>query len=268
MVIGGITDFIIDMVVKKAIPKLIAMFIPGAGFISAILSIYDTIMVFVNKISKIIQVVTGFIDSLVAIAGGALGAAATRVETTLAGLLSLAINFLAGFAGMGKVADKLMVVFNKVRAPIDKAQDWLVGWIVKTAKTVLAKLFGKKDDRTDAQKKADFDKAMAEAETAVAKPDASEDDIKKQLPAIQKKYGLSSLALVVDSEDAKSETVHVVGSMSPPKNGAKHKLQKASSIKGEPPKWTTTSLSSPHRLPHGWRIDDRGLAWSRPRGRE
>ena len=48
--IGGITDFVVDMVVKKAIPKLIAMFIPGAGFISAILSIYDTIMVFVNKI--------------------------------------------------------------------------------------------------------------------------------------------------------------------------------------------------------------------------
>ena len=31
MVIGGITDFVVDMVVKKAIPKLIAMFIPGAG---------------------------------------------------------------------------------------------------------------------------------------------------------------------------------------------------------------------------------------------
>lgn len=134
MVIGGITDFVIDMVVKKAIPKMIAMFIPGAGFISAILSIYDTIMVFVNKISKIIQVVTGFIDSLVAIAGGAIGAAATRVENALAGVLSLAINFLAGFAGLGKVADKVMAVIEKVRAPIDKALDWLVNWIVTAAK--------------------------------------------------------------------------------------------------------------------------------------
>ena len=62
------------MVVKKAVPKLIAMFIPGAGFISAILSIYDTIMVFVQKISKIIQVVIGFIDSIVAIAAGKIAA--------------------------------------------------------------------------------------------------------------------------------------------------------------------------------------------------
>src|SRR6185369_6682099 len=95
MVIGGITDFVVDLVVKKAIPKFIAMFIPGAGFISAILSIYDTVMVFVNKIKQIVAVVTGFIDSIVAIAGGAIGAAAQRVETALAGVLSLAINFLA-----------------------------------------------------------------------------------------------------------------------------------------------------------------------------
>ena len=108
MVIGGITDFVVDMVVKKAIPKLIAMFIPGAGFISAILSIYDTVMVFVNKLSQIAQVVMGFIDSIVAIASGAVAAAAGRVEKILAGLLSLAISFLAGFAGLGKVADKVM----------------------------------------------------------------------------------------------------------------------------------------------------------------
>jgi hypothetical protein len=139
MVIGGITDFVVDMVVKKAIPKLVAMFIPGAGFISAILSIYDTVMVFVNKIKQIVAVVTGFIDSIVAIAGGAIGAAAQRVETALAGVLSLAINFLAGFAGLGKVADKVMGVINKIRAPIDKALDWLVGWIVKAAKGLVAK---------------------------------------------------------------------------------------------------------------------------------
>jgi hypothetical protein len=138
MVIGGITDFVVDMVVKKAIPKLIAMFIPGAGFISAILSIYDTVMVFVNKIKQIVAVVTGFIDSIVAIAGGAIGAAATRVETALAGVLSLAINFLAGFASLGKVADKVMGVINKIRAPIDKALDWLVNWIVNAAKKLFA----------------------------------------------------------------------------------------------------------------------------------
>lgn len=140
MVITGITDFVVDMVVKKAVPKLIAMFIPGAGFISAILSIYDTVMVFVNKIKTIIQVVTGFIDSIVAIASGAIGAAAGKVEGILARLLSLAINFLAGFAGLGKVADKVMGIIQKVRAPIDKALDWLIGWIVTAGKRLFTGL--------------------------------------------------------------------------------------------------------------------------------
>ena len=144
-VVGGIVDFVVDMVVKKAVPKLVAMFIPGAGFISAIMSIYETVMVFVEKIAKIVQVVKGFIDSIVAIAGGAIGAAASKVEGILAGLLSLAINFLAGFIGLGKVADKVMGVIGKVRATIDKALDALINWIVKMAKKLFAKVFGKKD---------------------------------------------------------------------------------------------------------------------------
>ena len=164
--IGGITDFVVDTVVKKAIPKLIAMFIPGAGFISAILSIYDTIMVFVNKISKIIQVVTGFIDSIVAIAGGAIGAAADARGDTLAGTAVARHQLPCRLRGLGKVADKVMGVINKVRAPIDKAMDWLINWIVTMAKKLFAKVFGKKekpDERTDAQKAADVDKAIAEA---------------------------------------------------------------------------------------------------------
>lgn len=133
-VIQGIIDLVVDAVVTKAIPKLLAMFIPGAGFISAIISIYDTVMVFVQKISKIIQVVTAFINSIVAIAQGNIGAAASKVESILAGLLSLAINFLAGFAGLGKVASKIMGVVAKIRAPIDKALDALIAWIVGMAK--------------------------------------------------------------------------------------------------------------------------------------
>jgi DNA uptake protein ComE-like DNA-binding protein len=138
-VVSGIVGFVTDTVIKKAVPKLIAMFIPGAGFISAIISIYDTIMVFVEKISKIIQVVKGFIDSIVAIAGGAIGAAAGKVESILAGLLSLAISFLAGFVGLGKVADKIMEVINKVRDKVDKALDAAIAWIVDKAKKLFAK---------------------------------------------------------------------------------------------------------------------------------
>jgi hypothetical protein len=137
MVIGGITDFILGMVVKKAIPKLISMFIPGAGFVSAILSIYDTIMVIVDKIKQIVALVKGFVDSIVAIAGGNIGAAADRVEKSLAGGMSLSISFFAGFVGLGRVSDAVKGVFAKMRAPFDKAMDWLAGWIGKAGQAFL-----------------------------------------------------------------------------------------------------------------------------------
>jgi hypothetical protein len=135
MVMNAIMDFVVETVVKKAIAKVVSLLVPGGAFIQAIISIYDTIMVFVDKLKKIIQVVMAFLDSMMAIASGAIGGAAAKIESTLAGLLVLAINFLAGFLGLGKIADKVMNIINtKVRQPIDKALDKVIDWIVTMAK--------------------------------------------------------------------------------------------------------------------------------------
>jgi hypothetical protein len=114
-------------------------------------------MVFVEKISKIIQVVKAFIDSIVAIAGGNITAAANRVESILSKLLSLAISFLAGFLGLGKITDKIKEIIEKIRVKVDGAIDAVIKWIVDKAKSLFAKLFGKdkdKDDKRDFRVKA------------------------------------------------------------------------------------------------------------------
>jgi hypothetical protein len=154
MVLDGIIGFVTDTIIGKAIPKLIAMFIPGAGFISAILSIYDTVMVFVEKLSKIAAAVAAFVDSIIAIAAGQVDAAANKVERTLAGLLSLAISFLAGFIGLGNVAEKVMTVVRKVWDTIDKALDTAIGFVLGKAKAFLAKLFAKGDAKVASPGKA------------------------------------------------------------------------------------------------------------------
>ena len=206
-IVAGITSFVVEAVVTKAIPKLIAMFIPGAGFISAIISIYDTVMVFVNKISKIIQVVTAFINSIVAIAQGNIGAAASKVESILGGLLSLAISFLAGFAGLGKVADKVMGVVNKVRATVDKALDTAINFIIGKAKALFSKLFGKKDKDKDDDKSAKV-KAAAIADIKAAShkltSPAELDNIIGSVYSKHAKDGLKSIRLVPAGEGGAS----------------------------------------------------------------
>jgi hypothetical protein len=226
-VIGGITDLIVNLIVTKAIPKIIAMFIPGAGFIGLIMSIYDTVMTFVNRLKQIIAAVTAFIDSIVAIAAGNIGAAVSKVESVLAKLLSLAIAFLFGFAGLGKVADKVMGVIKKIRAPIDKALDALIAWVVNMAKKLFAKVFGRPDDkRTDAEKQADLNKAIAEAEALQSQPEATDPEVRNGLKAIKSKYKMTALDLVVDTSDktAGTETVHVAGEINPKKSGKGSKI--------------------------------------------
>jgi hypothetical protein len=215
-IVGGIIDFVTTSIVKKAVPKLIAMFIPGAGFISALISIYDTVMVFVQKIAKIMQVVKAFIDSIVTIAAGNIGGAAKRVESILGGLLSLAISFLAGFLGLGKVTDKIMAVVQKVRATVDNALDAAVGWIVGKAKKLFAKLFSKEkpDERTDEQKTKDKKAALAEAKALVNPKEFKEGEVRQKLGPIKSKYKLKSLDLVVDSKTETKETIHFAASAS------------------------------------------------------
>jgi hypothetical protein len=228
-VISGIISFVTDTIVKKAIPKLIGMFIPGAGFIPAIISIYDTIMVFVQKISKIIQVVTAFIDSIVTIAAGNITAAANRVESILAGLLSLAISFLAGFLGLGKVTDKIMAVVQKVRATVDKAIDAAIDWIATKAKSLFASLFSKKDkpdDRTEEQKTKDKLAAIVEAEKLVSSDDFDEQATRQKLAPIKSRYRLLTLNLVVDSDSESEETIHFEASASDKQAGKEIKAKK------------------------------------------
>ena len=134
MVIDGVMDFVKTKVVEAAITKLLTSLNPAGAFIQAIIAIYNTIMFFIERLKQIAQVAMSFIDAISAIAAGVLKAAADRVETTMAGLLTLVISFLARIAGLGKVSDAVMGIINKVRTPIDKALDRVVDWIVAMAK--------------------------------------------------------------------------------------------------------------------------------------
>jgi hypothetical protein len=140
MVIEQVMSFVRDNVVQAAITKLLSSLNPAGAFIQAIIATYNTIMFFVERIRQIAQVAASFIDGIASIAAGNIQNAADRVEQTMAGLLTLVISFLARIAGLGRVSDEVTRIINRVRAPIDRALDKVVDWIVATARKV-GKLF-------------------------------------------------------------------------------------------------------------------------------
>jgi len=134
MVMEQIMTFVRDRVVQAAITRLLTSLNPAGAFIQAIIAIYNTIMFFVERLRQIAQVAASFIDSISAIASGVISAAAGRVEQTMAGLLTLVISFLARIAGLGRVSDAVVSIVERVRAPIGRAFDRVVDWIVAQAR--------------------------------------------------------------------------------------------------------------------------------------
>ncbi|HEX8107344.1 MAG TPA: hypothetical protein VF516_06415, partial [Kofleriaceae bacterium] len=95
--IEAVKDWIKWKIVQKAIETVLAMFIPGAGIIRAIIGIYDTIVFFIQRAKDILQMIGNFLGSIAEIAAGNIGAAAAALEAGLARGLVLVIDFLARF---------------------------------------------------------------------------------------------------------------------------------------------------------------------------
>jgi hypothetical protein len=222
--IDGIVGMVKDTIIFQAVPKVLAMFIPGAGFVSAIISIYNTIKTFIEKLSQIAEVVKSFIESIVAIAQGQIAGAAKRVETALAGGLKLAIAFLASFAGLGGVAEKVRDVIKKVWDAVQKAIMTAANWVVGKAKAAFAWLFGKgdkdgkPDERTDKEKQNDLDKGLGESKALLQDDKRTSVEIAKQLSTIQSKYKLTMLTIVTESKTKNNAKVHVHGEVNPEGN--------------------------------------------------
>ena len=133
MVLSAILGFVEEKVVKAAVTKLLSLLSPVGAFIQAIIGIYNTVMFFVERLKQIAAVVAAFIDSIAAIASGAIGAAAARVESTLSGLLTLVISFLARIAGLGGVTDFIVAKIKALQERVEKALETAVQWIVGKA---------------------------------------------------------------------------------------------------------------------------------------
>jgi len=127
--ITKVTEMITTEVVKAAVVKLVSMLNPAGAVIQAIIAIYKTITFFVEKIKQIAAVVASFIDSIAAIASGQIDGAAKKVEQTMANTLTIIIAFLAKFAGLGDIPEKIVGIIKKIRSPIDKGLDKIVAWL-------------------------------------------------------------------------------------------------------------------------------------------
>jgi hypothetical protein len=204
MVIDAIQDWIVTTIVKKAVAKVVSMFNPAGAIIQAIMMIYDVVTFIVDKAAQIMDFVEAVINSISAIATGAIGGAANWIEKSLGNMVPILIGFLANLLGLGGISEKIKEFIKKVQDKVDKAIDKAIAKIVGVVK----KLFGKggKDKKAEApaDKKARWDQGSAAVQALAKKerrnPSAS--GLSQGLKAIKTKFEFTELRLVVKAGKA------------------------------------------------------------------
>jgi hypothetical protein len=230
MVIDQLRNFIIERVINAGITWLIGLLNPVSAFIKACKAIYDLIMFFVERAAQIVALLNAIIDSITAIATGSLGAAASKVEMALAKGIPVVIGLLASLLGISGVSEKIKSVIEAIRKPINTAIDWVIhkaATMVKAAGKAIGGLLGgkkdkekkddKPDERTPAQKQADLDKGLSEAEALLKEQHAPASKLQAKLAPIKTKYKMVRLEFsVVDKNNADGlETVETIGEINP-----------------------------------------------------
>ena len=138
-VLGQIKDWLITKIVKSAVTKLASMFNPVGAIVQAVLTIYNVVMFFIERIDQILQLVKAVVDALAPIVKGQIAQAANAVEKAMGLAVPVIISFLARLLGLGGIAGKIQKIIKKVQRRVDRAIDKALKRIVARFKSGLAK---------------------------------------------------------------------------------------------------------------------------------
>ncbi|MBO0867081.1 MAG: hypothetical protein J2P15_00810 [Micromonosporaceae bacterium] len=226
--ISKVTEFLIPTIIVAGIMWVLSLLNPASAFVRAVKLIIDIVQFIVERGRQVIDFVNAVLDAVIAIAKGGTGGVPGLIENALARSIPVLIGFLAALLGVGGIAGRIRKIFDAMSKPVAKAIDWVVDKIVGLVKKLWAKLkkvFDRakkrftdwrrrrkeqrdrkrrrdgKDDRSPAEQRKDLDAAVRDATRLIEQENATAKTVRKGLPAIKKRYDLTSIRLVEESAD-------------------------------------------------------------------
>ena len=140
--LGAIRSFIQQRLVQAGITQLLSLLSPVGAVIQAIIKTYTTIQFFIQRINQILDLVESVVNSIAAIASGAIGAAASFVERTMARTIPVILDFLARFIGLGDVGAQVQTTIRNLQASVDRMLDRAVEWIRRQTASLASRALG------------------------------------------------------------------------------------------------------------------------------
>jgi hypothetical protein len=232
----GIKAAIPPALIQILIEKLVAMIVPAAG---AVLAVIEGLQAAWGTVNRILQAMEKFIAFLKAVKSGTSG---PQFGSLLAAAGIILIDFVANWllkrvrkAG-SKIAGKIRAIAQKIGQKLRKVVKKLKRKLKKLGNKLKKKFsklkdkfFGKKgkkskkskkdkkDAKDEKKKQKALNKAIALVNKIISNRNITRDQVEARLPEIKAKYHLTELRLVPDSES----TYHVHGEINPRKNSRK-----------------------------------------------
>lgn len=130
MVVDAIQDWLITTLIKQAVLKIVSMFNPVGAIIQVILTIVNVVMFVVEQAQRILALVESVLQSVHAIATGAIGGAITWIERALANTIPIVIGFLARLLGLSGLTQKIQEFIRRIQARVEAAIDKVLAKVV------------------------------------------------------------------------------------------------------------------------------------------
>jgi len=142
-VLGGIRDFVIKSLIMGGISWLAGLSNPVGAVVKVVLSIYNMIVTFLERLDQILEVARSIFASIGAIAAGRIQEAADFIERTMAATIPVIISFLAALVPVTGITNSIRSIIAKLRDAVNRAIEKLVTFVAKKAKKLFSKLIAK-----------------------------------------------------------------------------------------------------------------------------
>ncbi len=142
-VLGGIRDFVMKSLIMGGLSWLAGLSNPVGAVVKIVLSIYNMIVTFLERLDQILEVARSIFASIGAIAAGRIQEAADFIEKTIAATIPVVISFLAALVPITGIASSIRNIIIKLRTAVNRAIDKLVTFVTKKAQKLFSKLIAK-----------------------------------------------------------------------------------------------------------------------------
>lgn len=207
-VIESAVDFVKDVITTQIGVRILALFNPVGAILQAVEAIYKVLKwIFENaaRIFSLVETVTGGITQIIA---GNVGGMASAIEVALARLLVPVIDFVANFAGIGDLPDKVADTIKGFQEWISGIIERVIDALAERAKGLLRSLgMGEKaPGEVDPEHDAKVQKGLTQIDEEEKQyledgNKISQEDARKVAESVKRKNPIFKSIIVISRED-------------------------------------------------------------------